>query len=113
MRSTVRLFKALADETRLRILGLVRVHGHLCVCEVQDVLGITQSKASRHLRYLRDAGLLVDSRDGAVVNYAVPDDPGDDARLLLDILPLLVPEERLPEAGPTLVKLRRFREGDG
>ena len=59
-----RYFKALSDETRLTIVGLVFRHGQLCVCEVQQILGITQSKASRHLRYLRDAGILEAERDG-------------------------------------------------
>jgi hypothetical protein len=52
MRTLSRIFKALSDETRLAIMALVLRHGHLCVCEVEQILGITQSKASRHLRYL-------------------------------------------------------------
>ena len=111
MRATARMFKALSDETRLQIMGLVQAHGRLCVCEVQEVLGISQSKASRHLRYLRDAGLLADARDGAVVNYTLPDHARNEVRLVLDLLPSLVPREALPPAGPILVELRLARSG--
>src|SRR5712692_8448887 len=56
-----RLFKALADATRLRILGLL-LTGEVCVCHIHESLKIPQPKASRHLAYLRRAG-LVETRD--------------------------------------------------
>ena len=62
------LFKALADSTRLRILGLL-LTGEVCVCHIHDSLRITQPKASRHLAYLRKAGLVETRRDGLWVNY--------------------------------------------
>ena len=55
------LFKALADATRLRILGLL-LTGEVCVCDIHESLKIPQPKASRHLAYLRRAGW---SRRGA------------------------------------------------
>jgi len=64
-----RFFKALADETRLQILALLSWGGELCVCDIMRVLGLTQSKASRHLRYLTQAGILEDERRGVWVNY--------------------------------------------
>lgn len=57
MKAEARLFKSLADETRLKILWLLKGHEELCVCDIMRVLGITQSKASRHLRYLYHLGL--------------------------------------------------------
>lgn len=62
------LFKALADTTRLRILGLL-LTGEVCVCHIHETLGIPQSKASRHLAYLRKAGLVDTRRDGLWVHY--------------------------------------------
>lgn len=53
----VQVFKALADETRIRILNLLRT-GELCVCDIETVLGIQQSSASRHLNKLRLAGII-------------------------------------------------------
>ena len=62
------LFKALADATRLRILGLL-LTGEVCVCDLHDSLKIPQSKTSRHLAYLRRAGLVQARRDGLWVHY--------------------------------------------
>jgi ArsR family transcriptional regulator, arsenate/arsenite/antimonite-responsive transcriptional repressor len=67
---TTAVFKALADETRLRILHLL-LQGELCVCEMVEVLGASQSKASRHLAVLRNAGLVEDRREGAWVYYSL------------------------------------------
>jgi ArsR family transcriptional regulator, arsenate/arsenite/antimonite-responsive transcriptional repressor len=62
------LFKALADRTRLRILGLL-LTGEVCVCDIHESLRIPQSKASRHLAYLRRTGLVETRRDGLWVHY--------------------------------------------
>ncbi len=70
------LFKALADQTRLRILGLLGA-GEVCVCDIHQSLGIPQPTTSRHLAYLKRAGLVADRRDGLWVHYrlAEPRDP--------------------------------------
>jgi ArsR family transcriptional regulator len=62
------LFKALADETRLRILGLL-LTGEVCVCHIHESLRIPQPKASRHLAYLRRAGIVETRKDGLWVYY--------------------------------------------
>ncbi len=62
------LFKALADPTRLRILGLL-VDGEVCVCHIHESLDVAQPKASRHLAYLRRAGLVCARKDGLWVHY--------------------------------------------
>ena len=62
------LFKALADATRLRILGLL-LTGEVCVCDIHESLKIPQPKASRHLAYLRRSGLVDTRRDGLWVHY--------------------------------------------
>ena len=62
------LFKALADATRLRILGLL-LTGEVCVCDIHESLKIPQPKASRHLAYLRRAGLVDTRRDGLWIHY--------------------------------------------
>ena len=64
------LFKALADATRLRILRLLMA-GEVCVCDIHDTLKIPQAKASRHLAYLRRAGLVTTRRDGLWVHYTL------------------------------------------
>jgi ArsR family transcriptional regulator len=62
------LFKALADATRLRILGLL-LTGEVCVCHIHESLKIPQPKASRHLAYLRRAGLVEARREGLWMYY--------------------------------------------
>jgi ArsR family transcriptional regulator len=70
------LFKALADATRLRILGLL-LTGEVCVCHIHQTLKIPQPKASRHLAYLRRSGLVDTRRDGLWIHYrlATSSDP--------------------------------------
>jgi len=67
-----RLFKALADETRLRILSLLRVR-EMCVCEIMVALELTQPTASHHLRILEGTGLVEDLRKGKWVFYRTAD----------------------------------------
>lgn len=62
------LFKALADATRLRILGLL-LAGEVCVCDIHESLKIPQPKASRHLAYLRRTGLVETRREGLWIHY--------------------------------------------
>ncbi len=64
------LFKALADATRLRILRLLMA-GEVCVCDIHETLKIPQAKASRHLAYLRRAGLVTTRRDGLWIHYSL------------------------------------------
>jgi ArsR family transcriptional regulator, arsenate/arsenite/antimonite-responsive transcriptional repressor len=66
------VFKALADRTRLRILGLL-AGGEICVCHIHDSLGIPQPMASRHLAYLRRSGLVATRKDGLWVHYRLAD----------------------------------------
>lgn len=63
-------FKALADPTRLRILGLL-MGGEVCVGDIHDTLGIPQPKASRHLSYLRKSGLVSGRKQGLWVHYQI------------------------------------------
>lgn len=61
-------FRALADRTRLRVVNLL-LHGELCGCDIQYVLQASQPNVSRHLTYLKNAGLVLDRRDGYRVFY--------------------------------------------
>ncbi len=68
MKKTAQRFKALSDETRLRILTLLTA-GELCVCDLMAVLDLPQSTVSRHLAYLRNTGLVEDRRRGVWMYY--------------------------------------------
>ena len=96
MRAEALFFKSLSDETRLKILWLLSGTEELCVCDVIDVLGITQSKASRHLRYLYHLGWVTDRRDGLWMIYRLAVTPNSPKEKLLNLLEeILAPQ---PEA---------------
>src|SRR6185369_13323311 len=67
-----RVFSALADETRRRILGLL-ASGEICVCHIHEALDVPQPTASRHLAHLRKAGLVATRKDGLWVHYRLAD----------------------------------------
>jgi ArsR family transcriptional regulator, arsenate/arsenite/antimonite-responsive transcriptional repressor len=71
LRETARFFKVLADEARLNMLWLLFNNQELCVCDFMEVLEITQSKASRHLAALRNAGLATDRKEGLWAYYSL------------------------------------------
>jgi len=70
MRDFVKLFKALSDETRIRILKVL-LERECCVCEVMQALNISQSRASRNLGILEDAGFIKSRRDGLWIVYSI------------------------------------------
>lgn len=86
MNKQARFFKALADETRLQILWLLMAKEELCVCDIMRALGITQSKASRHLRYLFNVGLVSDRREGVWMNYRLAVPSGSDGEKFIMLL---------------------------
>lgn len=79
----VTLFQALADRTRLRLLNLMSA-GEVCVCFFVDVLGESQPKISRHLAYLRRAGIVQARRDGKWVHYGLAEPAGAEVRAVFD-----------------------------
>jgi len=72
MTDMLRVFKSLADPTRLRIVRLL-LRKDLCVCELMFILEMAQSRISHQLRILRDAGLVKDIRDGQWIIYHLPE----------------------------------------
>jgi ArsR family transcriptional regulator len=108
MKNKARLFKSLADETRLKILWLLMGQEELCVCDIMRTLGITQSKASRHLRYLYHLGWVTDRRDGLWMNYRLSVPTGSDGENLLKLLEEMLKSQ--PEAQALRVQLDRCLE---
>jgi ArsR family transcriptional regulator len=65
-----KLFKALSDNGRLRILKMLQQKS-LCVCEITDIIQLATSTVSKHLSILKDAGFIIEQKDGKWVNYEV------------------------------------------
>ena len=86
MKQTAEFFKSLADETRLRLLLLLRRGGELCVCDLMHALDMPQSTVSRHLAYLKKNGWLHDRRGGVWMYYSLAKDLDVVHRSHLDLL---------------------------
>jgi ArsR family transcriptional regulator len=80
--SLERLFRALADRTRLRLLNLI-ADQEVCVCYLVEVLGLPQPTISRHLAYLRRSGIVAARRQGKWMHYCVVPPQNEPARRLL------------------------------
>ncbi|HEX4950179.1 MAG TPA: metalloregulator ArsR/SmtB family transcription factor [Blastocatellia bacterium] len=101
------LFKACADQTRLRILNMLACEGEVCVCHFVDVLQTNQPKVSRHLAYLKRAGLVTDRKDGLWVHYRLAAPLAAHAERLLACLASCCVE--VPEMQQDVANLRAAR----
>ena len=104
------MFRAFSDRTRLRILYLLR-GGELCVCDIVRVLGLPQPKVSRHLAYLRKAGLVTPRKEKNWSYYELAPAAGDFHRRLLDCLACCFRE--VPELAGDAERLRAGGCGTG
>jgi ArsR family transcriptional regulator len=113
MNDLATLFKALGDETRLHMVALLLRHGELCVCDLEHTLGVTQSKASRHLRYLKAAGLLEDRRGAQWVFYRITRQSGRAQKLIISALRRLLQGAEFDRLDRRLVQWRASKQAAG
>ena len=81
----LQVIKALGDENRLRILNILR-YGKLCVCEIEHILDITQSNASRHLTKLKESGIIENEKNAKWVYYKINEDTMEKFKFLKSLL---------------------------
>ena len=106
MDKLIDLFKALSDETRLRILVLL-YNRKLCVCQIQGIMEESQPKISKHLAKLKAAGLIKDERQEQVIQYYV----GEDSNILKDLLKKIILDcDKYPITKKDLNKLEKANE---
>jgi len=74
LKNQEKIFKALSDSNRIRIIKMLQKKS-LCVCEIKEVLKLAVSTVSKHLSILKEAGLIVDSKDGKWINYKINPEP--------------------------------------
>ena len=72
MKPFIKVMKALSDPSRVKIMKMLQ-RREMCVCEIHASLGVAQSTASKHLKILEEAGLIVFYKDGLWVNYTLAD----------------------------------------
>jgi len=98
-------FKALADRTRLRLLNLMR-DGEVCVCFFVEILKTNQPKISRHLAYLRRAGIVGARRQGSWMHYRIVEPvDADAAEALQDVMAWLAKDQDMQRDRDRLVKI--------
>jgi ArsR family transcriptional regulator, arsenate/arsenite/antimonite-responsive transcriptional repressor len=86
VREFIKVMKALSDPSRVKVVKMLQ-RREMCVCEIQEALGLAQSTVSKHLRILEEAGLVTFRKDGLWVNYRLSDGRGSPyAAGLLDSL---------------------------
>ena len=95
MKDLVTIFKALSDETRLRIIKLLE-QGELCVCDIVAAFDMIQPKVSFHLAALKAAGFLKDRKEGKWMHYKIDDSDLFKRLLILSVIEK-IPEETLTE----------------
>ena len=103
VRPLSRLFRALGDETRLRIVALL-VHGELCVCHIEQALGLSQPNASRQLGILKAAGIVDSRRDGSWIYYRLTDQDHAAVERVLGVLAATFGAERALRADHVRLK---------
>jgi len=106
MKDVIDVFKALTDETRLRILKLL-LNGELCVCEIVASVNIVQPKVSFHLRTLKRAGLVKDTKHGKWTHYRLDDSDIFKRFLLISVLERIEGDKVLKDRS----RLEKFRQG--
>ncbi|MRR52881.1 MAG: ArsR family transcriptional regulator [Deltaproteobacteria bacterium] len=97
MKATAQVFKALSDETRLRILCLL-LEGELCVCDLMAVLQLPQSTVSRHLAYLKNSGWVDDRRCGVWMYYSIAENGSELRKGILGALHTALPSQEVAVA---------------
>ncbi len=94
LRDLERVIKALADKNRLRILKMLQQRA-MCVCEIREVLGLSQPSVSKHLKILKDAGIIEDWQDGLWTNYQLKPQNRYSKKLLLSLENWLNNDDRI------------------
>jgi ArsR family transcriptional regulator, arsenate/arsenite/antimonite-responsive transcriptional repressor len=103
VRPLTKFFRALGDETRVRIVALL-VHGELCVCHLEQALGLSQPNCSRQLSILRAAGIVESRREGTWVYYRIIDQEHESVTNVLDVLARTFGAERALRADHVRLK---------
>jgi ArsR family transcriptional regulator len=118
MKSFIKVMKALSDPNRVRIVKLLE-EGELCVCEIQELVGLAQSTVSKHLKILEDGGLVSSQKDGSWINYRLCEERYKYSADLLEHLrnwhledpELAAMQQRLPGIDRALICRTKEQEG--
>ena len=108
LKKIIKILKALADESRIRMLALLKERNGLCVCEITDIIGLSQPTISSHLKKLQDAEIITYSKDGLWVNYSLDENMEKEVKQLLDsMVQILSEDERIKSDVSRSFKINR------
>ncbi len=108
LKTVIKILKAISDEGRLRIISLLISKKGLCVCEIRELIGLSQPTISSHLKKLENSGLVNFSKDGKWINYNL--DPSLDSetkKLLKDIIFIIKDDPRIKDDITRLATVNR------
>lgn len=108
LKKIIKILKALSDESRIRIIALLKERNGLCVCEITQIIGLSQPTVSSHLKKLQDAEIITYSKDGLWVNYALDENIEKEIKQLLGlIIQMLGEDERIKSDVSRSIKINR------
>ena len=108
LKKITKILKALADESRIRIVALLKKRNGLCVCEITEIIGLSQPTISSHLKKLQDAEIITYSKDGLWVKYSLDENMEKEIEQFLDsIVQILGEDEKIKSDVSRSFKINR------
>src|SRR4030066_1081977 len=108
LKKITKVLKALADENRIRILYLLREKNGLCVCEIREIIGLSQPTISSHLKVLENNELVTFNKNGKWVNYSMNPDLNIKMRQMLEsIFSMMKTDNEVKEDRNRVYKVNR------
>jgi ArsR family transcriptional regulator, arsenate/arsenite/antimonite-responsive transcriptional repressor len=104
LKELIKILKALSDEGRLRIVNLLKAKSGVCVCEITEIINLSQPTISSHLKKLEEAGIITFRKDGLWVNYYLNEEMDNVNRELIDLILKII--EKDPHAIKDLQKVK-------
>jgi len=103
LKKIIKILKALSDESRIRIVNLLKAKKGVCVCEITKVINLSQPTISSHLKKLEEAGIITFRKDGLWVNYYLNDELDSESKEIINLIIKII--EKDPEIKKDLLKI--------
>jgi ArsR family transcriptional regulator, arsenate/arsenite/antimonite-responsive transcriptional repressor len=103
LKKIIKIIKALSDESRVRIVNLLKAKSGVCVCEITKIINLSQPTISSHLKKLEEAGIIIFRKDGLWVNYYLNDEMDSESRELINLIIKII--EKDPDIKNDLMKV--------
>jgi ArsR family transcriptional regulator, arsenate/arsenite/antimonite-responsive transcriptional repressor len=103
LKKITKILKALSDESRVRIVNLLKAKGGVCVCEITEIINLSQPTISSHLKKLEEAGIISFKKDGLWVNYYLNKEMDSESKELIELIAKII--EKDPDIKNDLMKI--------